>query len=149
MNINDLIVAIEKIEKEEMFESLLCSIAIKGRSFRPWNFVWDLLPVSLKVKEIILPENPKPEDLSPILVASFLKHGQILPIWVDETGRILEGRARAVFFASSTKYLIHPAFLTEQEIFEIRSLEKISNDALEKLAERLGVNLWRQNAKIG
>ena len=136
--------AIEKIESKEAFEELLRIVARKGKTFRPTNYVWDILPLSLKVKGIIPPEDIAPEEISPILVASFLEFGQILPIWVDREGNVVEGRARAVFFGPNTKYLIHPTILTSQEKAEIRLPEKISDDALKRLAEKIGVELWRE-----
>ena len=141
---SELVRAIEKIESEEVFERILRAVARRGEIFRPTNYVWEILPLSLRVKGIVPPEDMGPEDLSPILVASFLEFGQILPIWVDSKGRVVEGRARAVFFGPSTKYLIHPTPLTPREKAEVRFTGRIPDGVVRRLAERIGVELWRE-----
>lgn len=144
MKQDQLFRSVEMIENEEVFAELLKVVAEKGKVFRPKNYVWDLLPVSLAVKKMVPPEDMVPGDISPVLVASFIEFGQILPVWVDKQGRVIEGRARALFFGPNTRYLVHPESLSFQERVEVRFSPGKITDVVKRLAEKIGVEFWRE-----
>ena len=136
-----LLYAISKIENEERFREVLEVVAKRGTHFRPNDFVWDILRVCLKVDTpvITMEEN---REVSPVLVASFIRHGQILPIWVDQAGNILDGRTRRRFFGSETKYLVYPQEIPSRKVKEIHLRTSLPDDVIKEIAKRLGVHIW-------
>ena len=136
MTTTELPYLIERVEDEGLFEEILFAVARKGSLFRPFDFVWEVLPYSMRVKGVKIPERPQAEEISPVLIASFLKYGQLLPVWLDVTGRVIEGRARAVFFREATKYLVHPYLTTDskRELIEVRNVEALK-DCLKEIVE--------------
>ena len=105
--------------EESVFAELLEAVARRGKALRPGNFVWDILKRSLDVHRIYTTEEDPP--VSPTLAESLAKHGQILPVWVEPDGRIIDGRARFAVLGEKTKYLVYPDYLPNEVLSSLKA----------------------------
>ena len=133
---------IMNIETKEEFNDVLKAIAYKGKHFSPNNFIWDMLPYAASTELIFSDAQRKlrTSEIIPPLQLSLAKHGQILPVWVEPDGTIIDGEARYAILGSKTKYLIYPGFLDNEKKHQIRITNSFASQL--KLLKEWGIELW-------
>ena len=87
----------------------------------------------LKEPVITSDEKIDPADISPVLVASILKHGQLIPAFVTPDGKIIDGKKRHLILKDELTYLILPESLEEEQILNIQMSYETTDACLKSM----------------
>ena len=135
-------------DKRKFLGELIEIIKIEGRVISPKNFIWKILNKNcLKEPVITCDEKIDPADIPPVLVASILKHGQLIPAFVTPDGKIIDGKKRHLILKDELTYLILPESLEDEEILNIQMSYETSDACLNQALE-IGEKRFYEKLKL-
>ena len=126
--------------------SLVDIISTEGQKLSPRNFVWKILHRQCFDSPALFCEEVDPSLLSPVFVASIIKHGQLLPAFVSPEGKIIDGRARYAILGDQLKYIILPSSFSKEMLISART-NSVDPDPLRRIADEEGQRRFLQ--KLG
>jgi len=126
--------------------SLVDIISTEGQKLSPRNFVWKILHRQCFDSPGLFCEEVDPTLLSPVFVASIIKHGQLLPAFVSPDGKIIDGRARYAILGDQLEYIILPGSFSKEMLISART-NSVDPDPLRRIADEEGQRRFLQ--KLG
>ena len=126
--------------------SLVDIISTEGQKLSPRNFVWKILHRQCFDSPALFCEEVDPTLLSPVFVASIIKHGQLLPAFVSPDGKIIDGRARYAILGDQLEYIILPGSFSKEMLISART-NSVDPDPLRRIADEEGQRRFLQ--KLG
>ena len=133
-------------EKVRFLKFLADIISVEGQELAPRNFVWKALRYSLD-NPVLYCEEKDPALLSPVFVASILKHGQLLPAFVSPDGTVIDGRARYAILGDQLEYIIMPETFSRKKLEDVHTVSAES-DPLLRIAEKEGAKAFTEELGI-
>lgn len=144
--IKEMLKQLKSDQKKSFLSSLIELVKAEGKRLSPRNFVWKCLSADCLEEKVLVCSEKRPEELSPGFVASILRYGQILPVFITPSGRIVDGRARYTVLKDSVEYLILP-YTDDELLSEIRvTSEEV--DPVKKEAEKVGEEMFLKRLNL-
>jgi len=138
--IKEIVKVLKGDQKKGFLSSLIEIVKTEGKKLSPRNFVWKCLSADCLEEKVLLCREKPEEELSPSFVTSILKYGQILPVFITPSGRIVDGRARYTVLKDRVEYLILPP-MDDELLSEIRVMSE-EVDPVKKEAEQAGEEIF-------
>ena len=143
-NLTEVLKKVSRKRRKEILVKLIEILRREGKSFSPRNFIWKLLTEDI-FQDVVIRKEEHSVKISPALINSLLKHGQILPVFLTPDGKIIDGKARVAVLGDKVEFLILPDVFSEELIQQTRITACEDRDA--KIAELLMEKLLSLRSK--